>query len=61
MREGRLGGKSEGPAPAGEEGRQSSLVIVAITSLVAVFRHFDFDECLVSESDILDGLVRSLL
>jgi len=29
--------------------------------LVAVMRYFDFDECLVSESDILDGLVQSML
>jgi hypothetical protein len=28
---------------------------------VAVMRHFGFDECLVSESDILDGLAASLL
>jgi hypothetical protein len=29
--------------------------------LVAVFRHWGFDECLVSEADILDGLAASLL
>ena len=28
--------------------------------LVAVMRHYGFDECLVSESDILDGLVQSI-
>ena len=29
--------------------------------LVAIFRHWGFDECLVSEADILDGLALSLL
>ena len=29
--------------------------------LVAIMRHFDFDECLVSEADILDGLAATLL
>jgi len=37
-------------------------VIVGGTAiLVAVFRFFGFDECLVSEADILDGLAASLL
>ena len=37
-------------------------VIVAGTAiLVAIMRFFEFDECLVSEADILDGLVLSLL
>ncbi len=37
-------------------------VIVAGTSiLVATMRYFDLQECLVSESDILDGLALSLL
>jgi hypothetical protein len=29
--------------------------------LVSIFRYFEFGECLVSEADILDGLVLSLL
>jgi hypothetical protein len=29
--------------------------------LVAIFRRFGFDEMIVSESDILDGLALSLL
>ena len=29
--------------------------------LVAIMRYFQHDECLVSEADILDGLIRSLL
>ena len=28
--------------------------------LVTLLRHFGFDEMLVSEADILDGLVRSI-
>jgi hypothetical protein len=28
--------------------------------LVAIMRHFGFEECLVSEADILDGLAMSL-
>jgi exopolyphosphatase/pppGpp-phosphohydrolase len=28
--------------------------------LVKIFRHFDFDEMLVSEADILDGLAASI-
>jgi hypothetical protein len=27
---------------------------------VAIMRHFDFEECLVSEADILDGLAMTL-
>lgn len=46
--------------PGLEEARAD--VIVAGTGiLVAIMRFFDFDECLVSEADILDGLVLSLL
>ncbi|MDQ3106515.1 MAG: exopolyphosphatase, partial [Actinomycetota bacterium] len=37
------------------------VIVAGALILVAVMRHFDFDECLVSESDILDGLVASLL
>ena len=37
-------------------------VIVAGTCILAqIMRYFDFDECLVSESDLLDGLALSLL
>ncbi len=36
-------------------------IVAGALILVAVMRHFDFDECLVSVSDILDGLVASLL
>jgi exopolyphosphatase/guanosine-5'-triphosphate,3'-diphosphate pyrophosphatase len=46
--------------PGLEAGRVD--VIVAGTAiLVAVMRYFEFDECLVSEADILDGLVATLL
>ncbi len=46
--------------PGLEEGRVDVIVGGALI-LVAIMRFFDFDECLVSESDILDGLVMSLL
>ena len=45
--------------PGLEEGRVDVIVGGALV-LVAVMRYFDFDECLVSEADILDGLVLSL-
>ncbi|MDP9442181.1 MAG: Ppx/GppA family phosphatase [Actinomycetota bacterium] len=46
--------------PGLEEGRVDVIVGGALI-LVAIMRYFDFDNCLVSESDILDGLVMSLL
>jgi exopolyphosphatase/guanosine-5'-triphosphate,3'-diphosphate pyrophosphatase len=46
--------------PGLEEARADVIVGGAVI-LVAVFRYFDFDECLVSEADILDGLAASLL
>ena len=46
--------------PGLEEARVDVIVGGALV-LVAVMRYFDFDECLVSEADILDGLVQSLL
>lgn len=46
--------------PGLEEARVDVIVGGALV-LVAVMRYFEFDECLVSEADILDGLVASLL
>jgi exopolyphosphatase/guanosine-5'-triphosphate,3'-diphosphate pyrophosphatase len=46
--------------PGLEPGRAEVIVGGAVV-LVTVMRHFDFAECLVSESDILDGLVMSLV
>lgn len=46
--------------PGLEPGRAEVIVGGAVV-LVSLLRHFDFDECLVSESDILDGLVMSLV
>jgi exopolyphosphatase/guanosine-5'-triphosphate,3'-diphosphate pyrophosphatase len=46
--------------PGLEEARADVIVGGAIV-LVTVMRHFGFDECLVSEADILDGLVLSQL
>lgn len=45
--------------PGLEEGRVDVIVGGAVV-LVSVMRHYEFDEMLVSEADILDGLVRSL-
>jgi exopolyphosphatase / guanosine-5'-triphosphate,3'-diphosphate pyrophosphatase len=46
--------------PGLEPGRVDVIVGGAIV-VVSVMRHFQFDEMLVSESDILDGLARSLV
>jgi exopolyphosphatase/guanosine-5'-triphosphate,3'-diphosphate pyrophosphatase len=45
--------------PGLEEAR-ADVIVGGAAILVAVMRHFDFNECLVSEADILDGLVMSL-
>jgi exopolyphosphatase/guanosine-5'-triphosphate,3'-diphosphate pyrophosphatase len=44
--------------PGLEEGRVD-VIVGGAAVLVSVLRHWDFGEVLVSESDILDGLVRS--
>jgi exopolyphosphatase/guanosine-5'-triphosphate,3'-diphosphate pyrophosphatase len=46
--------------PGLERGR-ADVIVGGIIVLVAVMRYFDVDECLVSVSDILDGLVLSVL
>ncbi len=46
--------------PGLEEAR-ADVIVGGAAILVAVMRHFGFEECLVSEADILDGLVSSLL
>lgn len=46
--------------PGLEEAR-ADVIVGGCVVLVAVLRHFGFDECLVSEADILDGLVASLV
>jgi len=46
--------------PGLEEARADVIVGGAIV-LVTLMRHFGFDECLVSEADILDGLILSQL
>ena len=48
-------------ANPGLEPERVDVVVAGALVLVAVMRYFDFDECLVSESDILDGLVATLL
>jgi exopolyphosphatase/guanosine-5'-triphosphate,3'-diphosphate pyrophosphatase len=46
--------------PGLEEAR-ADVIVGGTTVLVSIMRYFDFDACLVSEADILDGLVLSLL
>lgn len=46
--------------PGMEEGRVD-VIVGGLCVLVRIMRQFEFDRCLVSESDILDGLAMSLL
>ncbi|MCU1457161.1 MAG: Ppx/GppA phosphatase family [Actinomycetia bacterium] len=45
----------------GLEPERADVIVGGALILVSIFRHFGFDEMLVSEADILDGLVRSQL
>lgn len=45
----------------GLERERADVIVGGALVLVTILRYFDFDECLVSVSDILDGLVLSLL
>ena len=45
----------------GLEAARADVIVGGLCVLVSVFRCLDLRECLVSESDILDGLVRSQL
>lgn len=44
----------------GLEPARADVIVGGAAILVTVMRHFGFESCLVSESDILDGLVMSL-
>jgi exopolyphosphatase / guanosine-5'-triphosphate,3'-diphosphate pyrophosphatase len=44
----------------GLEVARADVIVGGCVVLVAIMRHFDFGECLVSESDILDGLAMTL-
>ena len=46
--------------PGLEEAR-ADVIVGGLCVLVAIFRELGLDECLVSEADILDGLIRSQL
>jgi len=46
--------------PGLDPGR-ADVIVGGCCVLVAIFRHWGFEECLVSEADILDGLALSLL
>jgi exopolyphosphatase/guanosine-5'-triphosphate,3'-diphosphate pyrophosphatase len=54
-------GREARAANPGLEPARVDVIVGGALILVAVMRYFDFDECLVSEADILDGLVASLL
>jgi exopolyphosphatase/guanosine-5'-triphosphate,3'-diphosphate pyrophosphatase len=45
--------------PGLEEAR-ADVIVGGCVVLVAIMRHFGFEECLVSEADILDGLAMTL-
>jgi exopolyphosphatase/guanosine-5'-triphosphate,3'-diphosphate pyrophosphatase len=45
----------------GLEEERADVIVGGAAILVTIMRHWDFDECLVSEADILDGLVASQL
>jgi exopolyphosphatase / guanosine-5'-triphosphate,3'-diphosphate pyrophosphatase len=45
----------------GLESARADVIVGGCCILVGIFRYFGFDECLVSEADILDGLVLSQL
>lgn len=40
---------------------RADVIVAGVCILVRIMRYFDFEECLVSETDILDGLAFSLL
>lgn len=46
--------------PGLEEAR-ADVIVGGVLILAAIMRSFDIDECLVSESDILDGIIRTQL
>jgi len=45
----------------GLEEQRADVIVGGCCVLVEIFRYFGFEECLVSESDILDGLILSQL
>lgn len=45
----------------GLEEERADVIVAGCLILVTIMRRFGFDECLVSEADILDGLAMSLL
>ena len=48
-------------ANPGLEEARADVIVGGCCILVSIFRHWGFETCLVSEADILDGLVHSLL
>ena len=48
-------------ANPGLEEERADVIVAGCCILVAIMRYFGFDSCLVSEADILDGLILTLL
>lgn len=40
---------------------RADVIVAGVCILVRIMRYFDFEECLVSEADLLDGLAMSML
>jgi exopolyphosphatase/guanosine-5'-triphosphate,3'-diphosphate pyrophosphatase len=46
---------------AGMEHERADVIVGGAIVLTGIMRHFDFDSCLTSEADILDGMVMTLI
>ncbi len=54
-------GRADRAHNPGLEEARADVIVGGACVLVAIMRHFDFETCLVSEADILDGLLLSQL
>jgi exopolyphosphatase/guanosine-5'-triphosphate,3'-diphosphate pyrophosphatase len=52
-----MGAREERLGNPGLEEARADVIVGGMCVLQAIFRHYDFDRCLVSEADILDGAV----
>ena len=53
--------RADRAANPGLEPERVDVIVGGALVLVAVMRYFDFDDCLVSEADVLDGLVADVI
>src|SRR5205823_10879904 len=53
-------GRADRIANPGLEEERADVIVGGTIVLVTIMRHFGFEECLVSEDDILDGLAATL-